>query len=170
MDPSYPTTPPRLSPSTRLWQSLILWRGIALLAVIAALVLAVLRPHPVAGPDLVAVLQPTQAAPPASPGTSRLIFTVALYPDGSVAVQPLSTRKPPKGKVWQLWAIAPSERPVAVGLVHAGKPTRLGPGDVPGSLRHAHVLIAVSVEPPKGSASGLPTGPMVFTGPLLRLR
>lgn len=160
----------RPSHGMRLWRSLTLWRGFAVIAAAAALALAVLRPHPVPGPDLVAVLQPSALAPPVPPGVSPAAFAVAVHPDGAIGVTPVSTRRPPEGRVWQLWAIAPGKKPVPIGLLRASRPTRLGPGDVPATLRHADIQIAVSVEPPGGSPTGQPTGPVVFAGPLLKLR
>ncbi|MDQ4087135.1 MAG: anti-sigma factor, partial [Pseudomonadota bacterium] len=57
--------------------------------------------------------------------------------------------------------------PVSLGLVQAGAPQRLR---VPAQVaRHfqARSTIALSVEPPGGSPTGLPTGPVVATGELL---
>jgi anti-sigma-K factor RskA len=154
-----------------LWRSLAFWRGFSLMAAVAAIILAILRPG--AGPpapDLVAILQATPQAGPVSPGMSPLAFTLAVRPDGGFTMAPVSPRTPPRGHVWQLWAIAPAAKPVSLGLVRARHTTRFKAGQIPVPLRRAHVLIAVSLEPPGGSPTGQPTGPVVFTGPLLRLR
>ena len=153
-----------------LWRSLVFWRSFSLLAAITAIILAILWPNTgPPPPNLVALLQATPQAEPPAPGVSRTAFTVAMRPDGALAVLPVSIRKPPKGKGWELWAIAPKALPVPIGMIHARQTTRFNPGQMPVILRRSHVLIAVSVERPDGSPTGKPTGPVVFTGPLLRL-
>jgi anti-sigma-K factor RskA len=154
-----------------LWRSLGFWRGLALAAAAAAIILAILRPvaEP-PPPNLVALLQATPQAAPVSPAVSPVAFTLAMRPDGALSIAPVSTRRPPDGRVWQLWAIAPNAKPVSIGLMHVSHMTRFKSRQVPAYLRKPHILFAVSVEPPGGSPTGLPTGPVVFTGPLLTLQ
>jgi anti-sigma-K factor RskA len=164
--------PVAASPSRfTLWRSLAFWRGFSLLAAAAAIILAILRPQPgPPPPDLVAILQTTPQARTASPAISPVAFTIAMRPDGAASVAPVSRRRPPQHRVWELWAIAPKAKPVPVGLMRVRHTTLFKPGQVPPSLRKPHVLLAVSVEPPGGSPTGQPTGPVMFTGPLLPLR
>ncbi len=154
-----------------LWRSLSFWRGFALIAAAAAIILAILRPQAVPpAPNLVALLQATPQAASVSPAVSPVAFTLALRPNGALNVTPVSPRQPPAGQVWELWAIAPNAKPVAVGVMQVSRVTRFSSGRLPASLRKPHILFAVSVEPPGGSPTGQPTGPVVFTGPLLTLQ
>lgn len=141
---------------TRFWDNVGMWRGIGAIAVAAAVVFAVFRPTPVPAPHMVAVLA-NKAGP---------VFTVAMRSDGGVNIAPVGHSAPPAGKVWQLWAVAGGEKPVAIGFVKPGQ-TTLPANDVPASMRKAKILIAVTVEPPGGSPTGQPDTPIVFSGPLL---
>lgn len=138
------------------WDNLLVWRGLGALGVAAAIGLAVLLPRPVPGPSMVAVLS-AKTGP---------VFTVAMRADGAMNIAPVGHAAPPPGKVWQLWVVAKGEKPVPIGFVQPGH-TTLPPNDVPAHLREPEALIAVTVEPPGGSPTGLPDTPIVFSGPLL---
>jgi anti-sigma-K factor RskA len=138
------------------WDNVAVWRGIGGLAVAAAIAIAVLRPQPVTAPGLVAVLA-SKAGP---------VFTVALRSDGGMNIAPVGDIKPPAGKVWQLWAVAGGEKPVAIGFVSA-RPSVLPAHQIPADLRKPNILMAVTVEPPGGSPTGQPDTPIVFAGPIL---
>lgn len=140
----------------RVWNNLLLWRGIGGLALAAAILLAVFRPQPPASAHMVAVLS----------GKMGPTFTVAMRPDGGMNIASVGHFKPPPGKVWQLWAVAGGEKPVAIGFVKPGG-GRLPPNDMPATLRKPQILIAVTVEPPGGAPGGQPDTPIVFSGPLL---
>ena len=169
--PARPAVLPVAQPRFSLWRSLGFWRGFSMIAAAAAIILAILRPAPMPpAPNLVALLQATPQAPPVSVAVSPVAFTLALRPNGALSVAPVSVRKPPSGRVWQLWAIAPNAKPVSIGLMHVRHTTRFPAGHIPLYLRQPHILFAISVEPPGGSPTGLPTGPVVFTGPLLTLQ
>lgn len=152
-----PATARRGSPwFETFWENIVVWRGIGALAVAAALALIVLRPQPAPAPRMVAVLA-SRAGP---------VFTVAMRTDGAMTISPVRAIKPPAGKVWQLWAVAGGEKPVAVGFVEPSV-TALPPGQLPADLRKPAILMAVTVEPPGGSPTGQPDTPIVFSGPLL---
>jgi anti-sigma-K factor RskA len=140
-----------------LWNNVGVWRGIGVLAIAAALVLAIIHPGsgPAPQPSMVALL---------NQGTTPL-FTVSLRENGSAQILPLSHVAPPAGKVWQLWAVAKGVKPVPIGFLQSG-PTNLPAGDIPATLRKPGVLIAVTVEQPGGSPTGTPTMPIMFDGPL----
>lgn len=141
---------------TRFWDNLAIWRGIGAIAIAAAILLAILRPHPAAPPQLVAVLA----------GQTGPLFTVALRENGAMTIAPVGNAAPPEGRVWQLWAVASGAKPVPIGFVKPGT-TALPANDLPPALRRAHVLLAVTVEPPGGSPTGQPDTPIVLSGPLL---
>jgi anti-sigma-K factor RskA len=66
----------------------------------------------------------------------------------------------PAGKVAELWLIAPNHKPQAAGLLDADHSLAIAlpAAGVPG------LLLAVSLEPPGGSPTGAPTGPVIAEG------
>jgi anti-sigma-K factor RskA len=72
-------------------------------------------------------------------------------------------------RVLELWSVPAEGRggPVSLGLISANGATVLDPKRIPaGLLLQRTDLLAVSVEPPGGSPTGAPTGPVVFAGKL----
>jgi len=71
----------------------------------------------------------------------------------------------PAGKVAELWLIAPGHNPLALGVLDPTRTvnTPLPPAGVAG------LVLAVSVEPPGGSPTGLPTGPVIAEGTIAKL-
>ncbi|MGU3539620.1 anti-sigma factor [Methylobacterium sp. A54F] len=140
-----------------LTRKLRFWRGAAaaggLLA--AGLALAVgaglLRPQP-AG-RYIAVVQSGGAQP-------ALIVSVDTA-TGTAQVRPVEAAAP-AGRSLELWYVAAGAAPRSLGLVGAA-PGRVA---VPGA--DASGVLAVSSEPPGGSPTGQPTGPVLYTGKLIR--
>src|SRR5260370_24305031 len=68
-------------------------------------------------------------------------------------------------RAYELWLIPSGEtRPRSLGLVQPGQPIRLDiPSDLAGRVT-PDATLAVSLEPPGGSPTGLPTGPVVAAG------
>ncbi|MDP9095311.1 MAG: anti-sigma factor [Pseudomonadota bacterium] len=94
-----------------------------------------------------------------------LIVHVDLASD-TVSVRSLSAETP-DNRVLQLWFIAGGQAPRSVGLLdrpetRAALPTVSRGADLTGAT------FAVSVEPPGGSTTGAPTGPVVYSGKLIR--
>ncbi|MFY9684182.1 MAG: anti-sigma factor, partial [Pseudolabrys sp.] len=153
---------PSQTPRPGLWQSLAFWRGFSLAAgalaaaCIAALVYfgAFTQTEP-----LVATIEGS--------GQRHFVATIDVR-RGTVAVVPAAfsadaTRVP------ELWLIPPDGRPRPVGLLRADAPVTLPlSGDLAGLAKNNAVL-AVSLEPPGGSTTGLPTGPVIGTGKLTNL-
>ena len=73
----------------------------------------------------------------------------------------------PREKSLELWYIAGDGAPRSLGLVEVGRASMAMPEIARGASLETAVL-AVSVEPPGGSPSGAPTGPVVYSGKLLR--
>lgn len=72
-------------------------------------------------------------------------------------------------RVLELWLIAPGDQPRSLGLIEPGKPVQINvPANLAGRMK-ADAALAVSVEPPGGSPTGLPTGPVVASGKLTNL-
>ena len=148
----------------RWWQDLGLWRFASGLATAAALGLAVLvaNPDPQA-PPVVIVLQSTEAG---GPGLS---LVASVSGDGRALVtRPLQQVALAPGRVLELWAVPPSGAPRSLGLIAADSATVIRRNKLPTALLDARntAALAVSVEPPGGSPTGAPTGPVIYAGKL----
>jgi anti-sigma-K factor RskA len=80
-----------------------------------------------------------------------------------VAVQTIQ----PHGGDLELWLVRAEVPPRSLGLIPTAGEARLQLGQEATTALLSGGLLAVSQEPKGGSPTGLPTGPVVFTGPLL---
>ncbi len=151
--------------SAAWWRGLAFWRGLSALASVATLALAVLLARPdAAQPPVMVVLQPT-GKDPALAGSVVASFSA----DGRAAVarpvQPVAVKT---DRALQLWWATAQGKPQSLGLINADGTTVLRAGALPGGLKGSAIdHMAVSVEPPGGSPTGQPTGPVVFYGKLV---
>jgi anti-sigma-K factor RskA len=139
------------------------WRwaaaGLAAAAVVLAMIVAreVLLPQPQAE-RFVAVLGEGEQQP-------RFLVTVDLAAK-RVTVVAVETIPPHDGDL-ELWLVRAEAQPRSLGLIPAAGQARLQLGQEAATSLLSGGLLAVSQEPKGGSPTGLPTGPVVFTGPLL---
>jgi anti-sigma-K factor RskA len=171
-----PQTPPariwrrieqRLWPTAvalRWWQRVAPWRGLAALAGAATLGLAVILALPGPGqPPVVVVLQGTV-------GTVQGVntFVASVSGDGRALVtRPLQPVSLEPGRVLELWSVPPNGAPQSLGLISAAGTTVVSRDKLPAALlRGGTSALAVSLEPPGGSPTGAPTGPVLYTGRL----
>ncbi len=142
-------------------QRLSLWRGLAALASVAAIGLAVLlaSPGPVR-PPVVVVLSATSAGEGAAvPAT----FIASISGDGRALVtRPLQQVTLTADHALELWAVPAQGAPRSLGLISPKGTTIVRQAGV---LQGADAL-AVSLEPPGGSPTGVPTGPVLWAGKL----
>ena len=160
-----------VQPPTSLWPRLALATGIgaranrrpvfwqaataASLLIAASLALVLFLP-PVNRAERLA----TALAPLGSPAR----FLVNAQADGSLSVTDLANGAAPVGRAYQLWALAQgAAAPVSLGVLPPG------PNVVPPGYASAGEQLLVSEEPPGGSPTGAPTGPVVFGGTLTPL-
>lgn len=147
------------------WQRLAFWRGASGAATMAALALAVLLAMPgEQAPPIIVVLQGTGDA--AQPQGS---FVASFSADGRALVtRPLQPVAMQDDRVLELWAVPPQGAPRSLGLISSSGMTVLGRDKLPPDVLDSSntSALAVSVEPPGGSPTGAPTGPVVFTGKL----
>lgn len=151
-------------PRRGIWSSLALWRGLAGGAT-AAFLLAVTLPG-------------MRLAPPAElPGdrlaasltaTGSSVTYLVLYDSatGSVSLAHIAG-DPVEGRDFQLWIARGTEAPVSLGVIPAGVSTRVETTDQIRALMTTAAHMAISLEPPGGSPSGQPTGPVLAVGDLL---
>ena len=155
----------RRRPPRSWWSSPALWRGAAAMStalVIALATLLVARPpaeDPAAG---VAVLTDGKS-PPAM---------VVSWPLQSryVRVKMLAQPPLPPGRSFELWMLpGGNQAPVSLGVI-AASPTQTVPLTEKASAMLPGISgLAVSVEPEGGSTTGAPTGPVILSGPIVRL-
>lgn len=146
------------------WQRLGLWRALSGTALAAVVGLAVLvnSPGPAQAP-VVVVLQST-GGDPAVQGSVVASFSG----DGrAVVARPVLPVAVKTDRVLELWWATETGKPRSLGLIKADGATVLRQDALPGGLKGSQIdHLAVSVEPPGGSPTGQPTGPVVFYGKL----
>jgi len=145
----------------RWWDNLRFWQGLGLgasLLAAACLVLLVVSPRhssPTA-PYLASAI--TQ-------GNGRVGWTATVDLDHRlVVIVPTRPQAIAQGREPELWLIPKGQRPIALGMIGGDTPVTLslGPKLLAGFGRGA--ALAVSVEPPGGSPTGQPTGPVIAKG------
>jgi anti-sigma-K factor RskA len=153
--PSRAASPATTPKRPGFWGGLSFWRGWALGATTAAAVLAVVLMQPATvPPPLVVVLS-------APEGASSFVAGVAA--DGrSMVVRPVVNVSTQADRALELWAVPKEGAPRSLGLISPDKPTVLRRG----RILEGTAAFAVSLEPPGGSPTGAPTGPILFSGKL----
>ncbi len=134
----------------RFWQGATLAAG-ALAAGLAAFIVL----HAPAAPPVQAVLSAAGAP----------VFIASVERDGAILVRAVGTPAVPPGHDLELWVLpAGATRATPLGVLPvAGKQVPQGVATAPGTQ------LMVSLEPPGGSPTGEPTGPVVYAGRLERL-
>ena len=149
------------------WERGAVWRwyGLGATAVAAALALVIVTtvvPTAEPGRDTgyLAVLNEAPAAP-------VWLATFALA-DNRLAIRPLAAAAVGERSL-ELWLIEADAAPRSLGLIDPRQETVLAlSGDVVAAVPRAAAL-AISLEPPGGSPTGAPTGPVMFQGTLVAL-
>ena len=176
---------PPIAPPTRVWQRiearldgnvatapeprvalgsrLAFWRGLAGFASVAALSLAVLIASPSSAPPPIVVVLSSTAPAPAGGGAVTASFVASISGDGRALVtRPLITVGVQPDRALELWAIPPGGAPRSLGVISASGATVVRKRE---ALEGADTL-AVTLEPPGGSPTGNPTGPVLYAGKL----
>jgi anti-sigma-K factor RskA len=151
-------------PPESLWRSLVFWRSFALgSAVIAAASLGALTFVEIAPAPRAPLLATLGAA------NGQPAFVAAVNADStSLTVLPaaLLTQDP---RAMELWLIPAGDKPHSLGLIVPGRPVRIEvPRELTGRIT-PDTALAVSMEPPGGSPTGQPTGPVIASGKLMSL-
>jgi anti-sigma-K factor RskA len=85
----------------------------------------------------------------------------------TLRVRPLAPVTVPPGRALELWALPASGNPIALGLVDAEAGAVLTLATPSDALLAGAKGLAVSLEPPGGSPTGQPTGPILWTGAIV---
>ena len=147
------------------WASIALWRSAA--AVSAALVLA-----------LAALL--VARAPADAPAAGVAVLADGKSPPAMVVSWPLDSRHIkvkmlaapplPAGKSFELWMLpGGTAAPVSLGVIGVSPTQTVALSDAASKMLPAISGMAVSVEPAGGSKTGAPTGPVILSGPIVKL-
>lgn len=148
------------------WSNLFVWRSFAFgaTAVAAACIIAlVLFPR-------------ARVAQPAAPAIAYMASAITQT-DGQVGwtatmditharmiVVPAKPQTLPTGRAPELWLIPAGQKPIAVGMIDSGAPTNIKLDKALLTRIGPDAALAVSVEPPSGSPTGQPTGPVIGKG------
>lgn len=136
------------------------WRVLAISATAAAcglFALVLLPPpeRPAEAPRMMTVLLSSRDQP---------AWLVEAERDGAIRLAALNPQAVPSDRVLQLWALPQgATAPTSLGLIPAAGRVTVTPAQLrpePG------MLIEISLEPPGGSPTGRPTGPVLFIGRL----
>jgi anti-sigma-K factor RskA len=147
------------------WGRLAVWRGFAALGFVAAIVLGIAQfarpPLPSAVAPLVVVLAGSDAKPALIATASRNDRFLTVKAVGNVSAE--------AGRVFELWALPQGGAPKSLGVLPAGPIARI-PLTAPVNESLANVpALAISLEPPGGSPTGQPTGPVLYSGSIERM-
>jgi anti-sigma-K factor RskA len=90
-------------------------------------------------------------------------FVASISGDGRAMVtKPLQNVSLQPSHAFELWAVPPQGAPRSLGLISSQGTTIVKKGKVLDNT----AALAVSLEPPGGSPTGAPTGPVLFVGKL----
>ncbi|MFN3736118.1 anti-sigma factor domain-containing protein [Hydrogenophaga sp.] len=149
--------PPRPSAWRRWWDSVALWRGLALAGVAAATFFAVAPQVGLRQPEarfMVVLVAPNQTAPG---------WVVQTSADRRLRLVPLTATDVPEQRSLQFWTKADGwTAPLSLGLVQPGKPLEVSLDQLP--PLQPNQLFEITLEPYNGSPTGRPTGPILYIG------
>ena len=96
-------------------------------------------------------------------GEGRAQAVVNAYADGTVTLVPIETIGVPQGRILEVWTLQSREQgPVSIGRMDQARTLKL---DLKQLTRpDAGHLFEITVEPPGGSPTGRPTGPVLSKG------
>ena len=145
----------------RFWQSLVFWRGFGIVSALAAACLAAL---------LYLSMASQQAALVASiEGDGQRIFVAVIdVKRTAITVVPAAYRPDPT-RVPELWLVPPGGKPLPLGVLPSDRPTQIALPTTFADQARRDAGLAVSLEPPGGSPTGQPTGPVIGSGKLTNM-
>ena len=147
-----------------LFESLNFWRGLAMVASSFAFGLLLffgMAPERESAPTYVAILADTKNQP---------AMTVRyVQGKGEIEVKIIRAADTTGDRSLELWTLPNNGAPQSLGLVPASGIVKL-PLPAPRASTLPDIpALAVSLEPKGGSPTGAPTGPVLYSGPLLKI-
>ncbi|MEO0615144.1 MAG: anti-sigma factor [Pseudomonadota bacterium] len=96
-------------------------------------------------------------------------WSIQVYEDSATArAVAVASASPPAGRVFELWMLPEDDSaPVSLGVIGTGDSAALALDDRQLRVLTASKALAISIEPPGGSPTGVPTGDVVFVGALI---
>src|SRR6185503_14478355 len=167
--------------SDGIWGNLAFWRNLGLAAsgtaagLLAAIVfIAPQAPSPAPAPVVVRVpsseMAATYLAVLSDPKTQRPVLVVSAgRSSNELWVKTLDPAIHVPDRSLELWALPPGQPPKSLGVIAASEKMTALKLVAAADQAFAEVpALAVSLEPPGGSPTGAPTGPVLYTGPFLK--
>ncbi|CAJ0800304.1 hypothetical protein LMG19083_03424 [Ralstonia psammae] len=156
---------PRESQIRRIWNSIRLWRAVALAAsfamiAVVALNLSLLSPNgmpPGAKPAYMA------AAITGENGVPHWTMTIDTTKREIVVVPAVALQVSDTAST-ELWLIPENSKPISLGVFASNRSTSIALSRENAAKLNARAVLAVSVEPKGGSPTGQATGPVVGKG------
>ena len=146
------------------WRRVAFWRTLAIASLAGVIVLGVAewRRAPVVVPaPLVVVLSDADA--------KVALIATATRGERYLTVKKVGNATPEPDKAFELWGLPQAGAPQALGVIPQGNVVRVPlKNPVDETLSNIPTL-AVSLEPPGGSPTGKPTGPVVYSGSVERM-
>ena len=140
------------------------WPALAASFAAAAIVFGMLfftAPTPEPSPDYVVVLQDEAQSPQ--------WLLEGFAEDGEALLTAVNIGPAPSDRDYELWMLPDDgSAPVSLGLLVEAGSTRLALSAAQQSVLAGTSTLAVSLEPTGGSTTGAPTGPVLFTGAVIR--
>lgn len=153
--------PAPAAPRASLWSSLAFWRSLA--AAAAAIAVAITLAYFVAPPsDQSPQRYVASLAPQQSDVHYFVVYDARTQDIGLSHV----TGARPEGHDFELWVMEQGKDPVSLGVIPVGQSVHLAVAQAIRDLIGAGAMFAISLEPPGGSPTGQPTGPVVASGDL----
>ncbi|AKM31997.1 anti-sigma factor [Pandoraea faecigallinarum] len=161
--------PPARNKPVSLWDNLAMWRWLGVGASAAALAMLVITLRfgsPVPGTTQSASTTYLVATIARQDGVAHWTATIAPGTDRLIIV-PADRPTIATGRTTELWLIQANAKPVPLGVFDPVRPATMPLSrEIVDALGRAQAVLAVSIEPPGGSPTGQPTGPVVATGDL----
>jgi anti-sigma-K factor RskA len=143
---------------TGWWSSLAFWRFAAGASFAAAAVMAV---APMTG--LVNPAQPKYMVVLVAPNATAPGWVIQASTNKRLKLVPLAKTEVPEQRALQFWTKADDwNAPVSLGLIKPGQPLDVSLEQLPAI--QANQLFEITLEPPSGSPTGRPTGPVLYIG------
>lgn len=168
------TAAPR-TPASR-WQSLALWRGLAIGGIAATAASLLLLTFALRQPPQSPSPQPVVTQPPRSTAAPMAVvlrqddgsvaYTATLDANGTLVVTPVQSHPDPRSP--ELWLIPAGDKPHSLGMLQRNRSMAVRvPAGLLATARDG--LFAVSMEPPGSGPHEAPTGPVVAKGAVITL-